>query len=66
MLNQLFWIVPVCAIVALFFAFLFFKGMMKESEGNIMWPEISPIAEQAGIDATKEQFRIFNTQPLNK
>ena len=39
---------------------------MKESEGNIMWPEISPIAEQAGIDATKEQFRIFNTQPLNK
>lgn len=38
---------------------------MKESEGNIMWPEISPIAEQAGIDAAKEQFRIFHTQTLN-
>ncbi len=37
---------------------------MKESEGNIMWPEVSPIAEQAGIDSVKEQFRIFNTQPL--
>ena len=37
---------------------------MEESKGNIMWPEISPVAEQAGIDATKEQFRIFNTQPL--
>ena len=37
---------------------------MKASEGNIMWPEISPVAEQAGIDSVKEQFRIFNTQPL--
>lgn len=37
---------------------------MRESEGNIMWPEISPLAEQAGIDSVKEQFRIFNTQPL--
>lgn len=37
---------------------------MKESEGNIMWPEVAPLAEQAGIDVAKEQFRIFNTQPL--
>lgn len=39
-------------------------GVMKEKEGNIMWPEVSPTAEQAGIDVVKEQFRIFNTQPL--
>lgn len=37
---------------------------MVESKGNIMWPEVAPIAEQAGIDSTKEQFRIFNTQSL--
>ena len=34
MLNDLFWIVPVCAIIALLFARIFFKGMMKESEGT--------------------------------
>ena len=34
MFNNLFWIVPVGSIAALSFAFLFFKGMMKESEGT--------------------------------
>ena len=34
MLNQLFWIVPICSVIALLFAWFFFKGMMKESEGN--------------------------------
>ena len=32
MLNQLFWIVPICSVIALLFAWFFFKGMMKESE----------------------------------
>ena len=34
MINQLFWIVPVCSVIALAFAYMFFRGMMKESEGN--------------------------------
>lgn len=34
MLNSLFWIVPVCSLIALLFAWMFFRGMMKESEGT--------------------------------
>ena len=34
MLNELFWIVPLCSIIALGFAWFFFKQVMNESEGT--------------------------------
>ena len=34
MINHLFWLVPVCSVIALAFAYFFYRGMMKESEGT--------------------------------
>lgn len=48
MLNQLFWIVPICSVIALLFAWFFFKGMMKESEGNETMKRIAGHVRQRG------------------
>ena len=34
MQSNLFWIVPIASVLALFFAWYFFRTMMKESEGT--------------------------------
>ena len=33
-MNNLFYLVPAAAVVALVFAYIFFRQMMKESEGT--------------------------------
>lgn len=34
MITPIFWIIPVASILALVFAWFFFRQMMKESEGT--------------------------------
>ncbi len=41
MLNPVFWLVPAASLAALFFAFYFFKQMMKNPEGNDTMKEIA-------------------------
>ena len=41
MISNLFWIVPVASVLALVFAFIFYKTMMKESEGTDRMKEIA-------------------------
>ena len=41
MISNLFWIVPVASILALFFAWFFFKQVMKESEGTDLMKKIA-------------------------
>ena len=40
-MDLLFYIVPAASLVALFFAWYFFRQMMKESEGNVTMKEIA-------------------------
>ena len=40
-MNNLFYLVPVAAVIALLFAYLFFRQMMKESEGNATMKQIA-------------------------
>ena len=40
-MYSLFYIVPAAAAIALFFAWFFFRQMMKESEGTITMKEIA-------------------------
>jgi len=58
MLNDLFWIVPVCAIIALLFARIFFKGMMKESEGTDMMKRIAGHVRKGAMAYLRQQYRI--------
>ena len=58
MLNDLFWIVPVCAIIALLFARIFFKGMMKESEGTDTMKRIAGHVRRGAMAYLRQQYRI--------
>lgn len=58
MLNDLFWIVPVCAIIALLFARIFFKGMMKESEGTDTMRRIAGHVRKGAMAYLRQQYRV--------
>lgn len=58
MLNNLFWIVPICAIIALLFARIFFKGMMKESEGTDTMKRIAGHVRRGAMAYLRQQYRI--------
>ena len=58
MLNQLFWIVPICSVIALLFAWFFFKGMMKESEGNETMKRIAGHVRKGAMAYLRQQYKI--------
>ena len=58
MTNQLFWIVPVCSVIALLFAFLFFKGMMREPEGTDTMKRIASHVRKGAMAYLKQQYKI--------
>ena len=41
MITPIFWIIPVASILALVFAWFFFRQMMKESEGTELMTKIA-------------------------
>lgn len=58
MINQLFWIVPVCSVIALAFAYMFFRGMMKESEGNETMKRIAGHVRKGAMAYLKQQYKV--------
>ena len=56
--NILFWIVPVTAIIALGFAWMFFKQMMKKSEGTPKMIEIAQHVRKGAMAYLKQQYKI--------
>ncbi|MBN2611384.1 MAG: sodium-translocating pyrophosphatase [Bacteroidales bacterium] len=58
MINSLFWIVPVGAVLALIFAYLFYKGMMKHSEGNDRMREIAQYVREGAMAYLKRQYKV--------
>lgn len=57
-MNSLFYIVPAAAVVALFFAWLFFHQMMKESEGTVMMKEIAQYVRDGAMAYLKQQYKV--------
>ena len=49
MLSDLFWIIPFCSIIALAFAWFFFKQVMKESEGNDQMKKIAAYVREGAM-----------------
>ncbi|MCK4530415.1 MAG: sodium-translocating pyrophosphatase [Candidatus Marinimicrobia bacterium] len=56
--NNLFWLVPVTAIIALGFAWFFFKQMMKHSEGTPKMAEIAEHVRKGAMAYLKQQYKI--------
>ena len=42
-MTNLFYLVPAAAVVALLFAYIFFRQMMKESEGTVTMKQIAQV-----------------------
>ena len=58
MLNGLFWIVPAASVLALAFAWFFFKKMMTESEGTDRMAEIAKHVRVGAMAYIKQQYKI--------
>ncbi len=57
-MNSLFYIVPAAAVVALFFAWLFFHQMMEESEGTVTMKEIAQYVRDGAMAYLKQQYKV--------
>lgn len=58
MIMTLFWIVPVGSVLALVFAWIFFKSMMKESEGSDTMIEIAQHVREGANAYLRRQYRV--------
>ena len=57
-LNILFYAVPAASVVALLFAWIFFRQMMKESEGNMTMKEIAQYVREGAMAYLKQQYKV--------
>ena len=56
MLNNLFWLVPICSVLALGFAYYFFKQMMGADEGTDTMKKIAQHVRQGAMAYLKRQY----------
>lgn len=54
----IFWLVPVAAVVALGFAWYFFRAMMRKSEGTPRMQEIASHVRKGAMAYLKQQYRV--------
>lgn len=58
MITTIFWIIPIASVVALLFAWFFFKQMMKESEGTVTMAKIASHVRQGAMSYLKQQYKV--------
>ena len=54
----IFWLVPVSSFLALIFAYVFFRNMMKKSEGTDRMKEIALYVREGAMAYLKSQYRV--------
>jgi len=57
-MNAIFWIVPICSLLALVFAWFFFKSMMKNSEGTPRMIEIAQYVREGAMAYLYRQYKV--------
>ena len=57
-MTYLFYLVPSAAVLALLFAWIFFRQMMKESEGTVTMKEIAQYVREGAMAYLKQQYRV--------
>ncbi|HEC44727.1 MAG TPA: sodium-translocating pyrophosphatase [Bacteroides sp.] len=58
MQSNLFWFVPIASVLALFFAWYFFKNMMKESEGTDTMKRIASHVRKGAMAYIRQQYKV--------
>ena len=57
-MSWLFYLVPAASVLALLFAWIFFRGMMKESEGTAVMKEIAQYVREGAMAYLKQQYKV--------
>ena len=57
-MNCLFYFVPVASVIALFFSWLFYHQMKKESEGTPTMKEIAQYVREGALAYLKQQYKV--------
>lgn len=57
-MNCLFYFVPVASVIALFFAWIFYHQMKKESEGTPTMKEIAQYVREGAMAYLKQQYKV--------
>ena len=57
-MEYLFYLVPAASIVALFFAYYFFRQMVKESEGTVTMKEIAQYVREGAMAYLRQQYKV--------
>ncbi len=57
-MGSIFWLIPIAAVVALIFAYLFFKNMMKNSEGTDRMKEIAQYVRDGAMAYLNRQYSV--------
>ncbi|HUI33716.1 MAG: sodium-translocating pyrophosphatase [Dysgonamonadaceae bacterium] len=55
---NLFYLVPIASLVALFFAYSFFRNMMKQSEGTDQMKKIAVYVREGAMSYLKQQYKV--------
>lgn len=58
MVTSIFWIIPAASILALVFAWFFFRQMMKESEGTELMAKIASHVRKGAMSYLKQQYKV--------
>jgi len=57
-MNNLFFLVPMASVIALFFAYYFFQQMLKESEGTETMAKIALYVRNGAMAYLKQQYKV--------
>ncbi|MDL2223871.1 sodium-translocating pyrophosphatase [Bacteroidales bacterium OttesenSCG-928-M06] len=57
-ITPIFWIIPIASLIALGFAFYFFKWMMKQDEGTDLMKKIAQHVRVGAMSYLKQQYKI--------
>lgn len=57
-MNSIFWLIPVSSVIALLFAYYFFKNMMKNSEGNDEMKRIAQYVREGAMAYLTRQYKV--------
>jgi len=57
-MNSIFWFIPIASALALVFAWIFFKSMMKESEGTDKMKEIAQHVREGAMAYLSRQYKV--------
>jgi len=58
MINSIFWFIPISSVIALVFAWVFFKQLMKKSEGTDRMIEIAQHVRDGAMAYLKRQYAV--------